>query len=236
MKGYGQFCPYAIASEIIGERWTPLVLRELLLGRTRFNDIHRGLPRMSPTLLTKRLRTLEEAGILTRRQQGRSAEYILTEAGRELWPVVEGLAGWGKRWLPATLSRASADPDLIVWDMHRRMALDRLPEGRTVIRFSFPDQPKAKRDRWIIADPPGIDFCITDPGFEVDVYVTADSRAITWVWYGDMSLDKAIADGTIDLHGPKALRRAFPSWLLFNELAPIPRRHPLTDAQEHAPD
>jgi len=227
MKSYGQFCPYALAAEIVGERWTPLVLRELMLGRSRFNDIHRGLPRMSPTLLVKRLKALENAGIVSRSSAGGRIDYRLTEAGAELWPVVEMLAKWGKRWLPATLSRVQADPDLIMWDLHRRMNLDRLPAGRTVIRFTFTDQPKAERDRWIVAEPPEVDFCITDPGFEVDLYVTTDSRTITWVWYGDIPLAEALAEGTIDLHGPRPLCRAFPSWLLLNELATVPRRHPL---------
>ncbi|HET7717287.1 MAG TPA: helix-turn-helix domain-containing protein [Bauldia sp.] len=230
MKTYGQFCPFALAAEIIGERWTPLVLRELILGRTRFNDIHRGLPRMSPTLLVRRLATLEGAGLVARRRVGSRSEYVLTEAGRELAPAVAMLAEWGKRWLPATLSRAQADPDPVMWDMHRRMNLDALPAGRTVVRFSFGDQPKTKRHRWIVAEPPEIDLCITDPGFEVDVFVETDSRTIAWVWYGDIPLRDAIAKGLIDLHGPRELCRAFPSWLLLNELAPIPRRNPLRAA------
>src|SRR4051812_36041421 len=117
MKTYGQFCPFALTSEIIGERWTPLVLRELMVGRSRFNDIHRGLPRMSPTLLVRRLATLEGAGLVARRRAGRNRmEYVLTEAGRELGPAVAMLGEWGKRWLPATLSRIQPDPDLIMWD------------------------------------------------------------------------------------------------------------------------
>ncbi len=231
MKTYGQFCPFALTSEIIGERWTPLVLRELMLGRTRFNDIHRGLPRMSPTLLVRRLATLEDAGLVARRRVGPSRmEYGLTEAGRELGPAVVMLADWGKRWLPATLSKLQADPDLIMWDMHRRMNLDTLPRSRTVLRFEFSDQPKAKRNRWIVAEPPEVDLCITDPGFEVDVFVTTDSRTITWVWYGDIPLRDAISEGLIDLHGPRDLCRAFPSWVLLNELAEIPRRRPLRAA------
>ncbi len=231
MKSYGQFCPYALASEIVGERWTPLVLREFVLGRTRFNDIQRGLPRMSPTLLAQRLKSLERAGVVGRRRAGRSrSEYVLTEAGRELAPIVELLAAWGKSWLPATLSRHQADPDLILWDMHRRMNLEIMPPGRTVIRFSFTDQPKAERHRWIVAEPPEVDFCITDPGYDVDVFVTTDSRTITWVWYGDIALGSALADGSLDLHGARSLCRAFPSWLLFNELAAIPRRRPLRAA------
>src|SRR5262245_6802716 len=134
MESYGQFCPFALTSEIIGERWTPLVLRELILGRTRFNDIHRGLPRMSPTLLVRRLATLEAAGLIGRRPTAPNRfEYVLIEAGQELGPAVVMLAEWGKRWLPATLSKLQADPDLIMWDMHRRMNLDAMPKTRTVL-------------------------------------------------------------------------------------------------------
>lgn len=130
MKGYGQFCPLALAAEVVGERWTPLVLRELMLGAHRFNDINRGVPRMSPSLLTRRLRTLQNAGIVDRVRCDRRSEYRLTKAGEALVPVVEALALWGKTWLPATLSAENADPDLVLWDMHRRMAPIRCP--RTV--------------------------------------------------------------------------------------------------------
>lgn len=116
MKDYGQFCPLALASEIVGERWTPLVLRELMMGGRRFNDIHNGVPRMSPSLLSKRLRTLRTAGVLECHQVATHTEYRLTPAGEELLPVIEYLAVWGKRWLPATLSENNADPDLVMWD------------------------------------------------------------------------------------------------------------------------
>ena len=231
MKGYGQFCPMALATEVIGERWTLLILRELMLGSSRFNDIHRGVPRISPTLLTQRLRALEVAGIVERRDAG---GYGVTEAGAELWPMIETLAVWGKTWLPATLSEDEADPDLIMWDLHRRMELERLPPGRTTIHFIFTDQPKAKRDRWILCGPDGAEYCITDPGFEADLYVTTDSRTITWVWYGDIPLKSALDEGLMLLDGPARLCAAFPSWLRLNLLAQVPRRHPLRRDQSAA--
>jgi DNA-binding HxlR family transcriptional regulator len=227
MKTYGQFCPLALTSEIVGERWTMLVLRELLCGATRFNEIHRGVPRMSPTLLAQRLRALERAGIVTRASSG----YRLTEAGAELGQVIEGLAVWGKTWLPATLSADEADPDLIMWDMHRRMDRERMPATRTVIRFDFSDQPEPKRLRWIVGDRAEVELCIVDPGYEIDLYVETDSRTLTWVWYGDIPLAEAIADDLIVLDGPRRLREAFPRWLLLNPLAPIPRRRPLHSAR-----
>lgn len=214
----------ALAVEIVGERWTLLILRELMLGSTRFNDIHRGVPRISPTLLAQRLRALEAASIVERHEAG---GYGLTEAGTELWPAIEALALWGKTWLPATLSQDQADPDLIMWDLHRQMDLERVPPGRTTILFTFRDQPTAKRDRWIVCNRDGAEFCITDPGYETDLYVTTDSRTITWVWYGDIPLKEALDEGLILLDGPSRLCKAFPSWLRLNLLAQVPRRHPL---------
>ena len=223
MKGYGQFCPLALASEIVGERWTPLVLREIMLGARRFNDIHRGVPRMSPALLSRRLKTLEHAGIVRRQRNGERIDYEMTEAGENLTPVIVALAEWGKRWLPATLSRERADPDLIMWDMHRRIEHDRMPDDRTVVRFDFEDQPKAKRLRWLVCNRNGVELCITDPGFEVDLFVSTDSRTITLVWYGDIPLQRALDDGAIELHGPRDLCRAFPGWLQLSLVAPVDR-------------
>lgn len=228
MKTYGQFCPLAMASEIVGERWTPLVIRELMLGSRRFNDIHRGVPRMSPSLLSRRLKTLEKAAIIERRWTEGHTEYVLTEAGEELVSVIETLAVWGKRWLPATLSRDNADPDLIMWDMHRRMAPERMPESRMVLQFDFADQAPAKRLRWLIGSRSGVELCITDPGLDIDLYVSTDSRTLTLVWYGDVPLDHAIADGGIRLHGPQRLCDAFPSWIKLSMLADVPRGRPAT--------
>lgn len=229
MKGYGQFCPLALASEIVGERWTPLVLRELILGGRRFNDIHRGVPRMSPALLSRRLKTLENAGIIERQRAGRRTEYALTEAGAQLAPAIESLALWGKRWLPATLSDDNADPDLVMWDMHRRMNVDRMPDTRTVIQFEFTDQPRSRRLRWIVGDATGVELCITDPGIGVDLFVTSDSRTVTMVWYGDVPLGHAIGAGAIEVHGPRHLCEAFPSWLQLNQLAAVARQRPRSD-------
>lgn len=224
MKGYGQFCPLALASEIVGERWTPLVLRELMLGARRFNAIHRGVPRMSPSLLSRRLGSLENAGVVARVRVDGHTEYRLTAAGTELLPTLESLASWGKRWLPATLSEDRADPDLIMWDMHRRIELDRLPEGRTVIEFEFPDRPQAMRRRWLVGDRAGMAMCVTDPGYEVDLLVCTDSRTIILVWYGDIPLGQAIDQGSIRLHGPNTLCRDFPSWLQLSPIAGVPRQ------------
>lgn len=235
MRGFGQFCPMALATEIVGERWTPLVIRELMLGSRRFNDIHRGVPRMSPSLLATRLKTLEKAGIVARqRATGGRVEYTLTDAGAALGPVIDGLAVWGKTFLPATLSRGNSDPDLLMWDVHRRMNLSHMPTSRTVMRFEFTDQPKQKRYRWIVGNSAGVELCITDPGFDIDLFVTTDSRTMTWVWYGDIPLNQALVAGTISLDGPRNLREAFPAWLMLNLLADVPRRWPLRKAGNRA--
>jgi DNA-binding HxlR family transcriptional regulator len=227
MKGYGQFCPIALATEILGERWTILILREMLLGSTRFNDIHRGVPRMSPALLSRRLRTLVNVGLAHRRRRGGHAEYLLSEAGQALGPTVLSLAQWSKEWLPATLSADRADPDLIMWDLHRRMNLDMMPIPRVVIRFEFTDQPRPKRMRWIIRDSDEIGLCLSDPGYDIDLYVRTDSFTVNLVWYGDVELTHAVREGAIDLHGPRRLCDDFPSWLQLNMMAEVPRRHPI---------
>lgn len=224
MSGYGQYCPLALTSEVLAERWTLLVLRELGLGARHFNDIHRGVPRMSPSLLTRRLRTLERTEIVERRRVGRRIEYRLTDAGQALMPMIESLAVWGKSWLPATLSAERADPDLILWDMHRRMNTELFPDGRTVIRFVLVDQPEARRQRWLVCERSGVDVCLNDPGHDVDLDVESDSWTLVWVWYGDLPLERALDDGRIELHGPPQLRADFPSWLQLNVLAEVPRR------------
>ncbi len=235
MKGYGQYCPLALAAEILSQRWTLLVLREIILGARRFNDIQRGVPRMSPSLLSLRLKSLRKAGIVERPQGDRNTNgYLLTEAGAELAPLITGLGAWGKRWLPATLNRADADPRLVLWDMHRRLNFPRLPAARTVVRFSFSDQPKGRRFCWLLADRHGAELCVTDPGLEVDLFVATDGLSITRVWYGDLPLKRALADGTIALDGPSHLREDFPSWLQLSVLAPVDRWRPLAGRRRNA--
>lgn len=181
---------------------------------------------MSPALLSRRLAMLMDKGVLEKRPDstGRLA-YVLTDAGEKLAPILVDLAIWGKQWLPATLSRERADPDLVMWDMHRRIARERLPAARTVMRFDFRDQPQERRFRWIIADRSSVDMCIKDPGFDVDLFVETDSTTMTWLWYGDLAIDKALRDNQIELHGPRDLCSAFPGWLELSTLAAYPRNH-----------
>lgn len=228
MDGYGQFCPIAKAAEVVCERWTPLILRELLVGSTRFNEIHRGVPNCSPALLSKRLKELERAGILDRVVQGRSVAYRLTDAGRELFPVILGLGEWGQRWARTDYRPDDLDPGLLLWDVRRNLRPGGLGSGTTTVEFVFPALPSTRRFFWLVVDDRDVDLCVTDPGRDVDLVVEADLRTLTEVWLGDTEFVDAVADHRIAVSGPSGLTRRFPSW--FGEhpnFARIPagRRH-----------
>jgi DNA-binding HxlR family transcriptional regulator len=227
MKGYGQFCPVALALEILGERWTLLVVRELLSGSARFNEIQRGVPLMSPTLLSQRLKALERAGIVERQQPTRShPRYELTAAGRELWPVVEGLGIWGQRWARTEVRPEDLDPALLMWDMRRRIDLREVPDRRIVIRFHFASVARGQPSWWLVLCDGEVDLCLSDPGFDVDVDVEADLGAMIMVWMGDIALSDALRSGAVKLGGQRALVRSFPTWLRLNVLADTQRPVP----------
>jgi DNA-binding HxlR family transcriptional regulator len=218
---YGQFCPVAVASEIFAERWTPVILRELVLGSRRFNDIQRGVPRISRALLVKRLRELVAHGVVSHA----NGEYCLTEAGQELGEVVVHLGQWGARWT-APVRRDRLDAKLLTWDMHRRIAIERLPEKRVVVRFDFRGVPaghKAPRTYWLVLQRPEVDLCVIEPGFDVDLYVDADLASFCRVWLGEVPMRQAIREGDIRLAGERQAARDFPSWLLLSTLAAVPR-------------
>src|SRR5688500_17620177 len=218
---YGQFCPVAVASEIFAERWTPVILRELVLGSRRFNDIQRGVPRISRALLVKRLRELAAHGVIS----SADGEYRLTEAGQELGEVVVHLGTWGARWT-VPVRRDRLDAKLLTWDMRRRIAVERLPEKRVVVRLDFRGVPaghKAPKTYWLVLERPEVDLCIIEPGFEVDLYGNADLAAFSRVWVGELPIRQAIRDGEIRLTGDRHGVRDFPSWLLLSTLAAVPR-------------
>lgn len=228
MKGYGQFCPVAKACEIVAERWTPLVLRELLCGSTRFSELQRGVPLMSRTLLAQRLRELEEAGVVasTAKTRGRGREYQLTDAGKEIQSVIFGLGEWGQRWARRRIDPHDLDGELLAWDMHRRLNVDRLPARRTVVRFEMRGVPRHQPGRktwWLVLDRPGVDLCLKDPGFDVDLIVDADLAALTRVWMGDARLADMLRVGLIRIDGPRELLRAFPDWLGLSSFAGVER-------------
>jgi DNA-binding HxlR family transcriptional regulator len=211
MSSYGQFCPVSKAAEVVCERWTPLIVRELLAGSSRFNEIKRGLPACSPALLSKRLRDLEVAGVLTREATGGSVSYRLTAAGWELFPLIQGLGEWGQRWVRSQYSEAELDPGVLMWDVRRYLAAG-LEARRVVLLFRFPAVEAKRRDYWVLVDPDEVDVCMTDPGIDVDVTVTADLRALTRVWMGESTFRRSMRDGGIELSGPSKLTRRIPDW------------------------
>jgi DNA-binding HxlR family transcriptional regulator len=228
MKGYGQFCPVAKAAEIFAERWTPLVLRELVCGSHRFSHLHRGVPLMSRTLLAQRLAQLEDAGIVrsAARTKGRGREYFLTPAGEELRPVIEELGEWGQRWARNQVSADDLDPGLLMWDIRRRVNTDRLPDRRVVVQFDFRAVPKTIRRPatfWLILEHENVDVCLKDPGYEIDLVVNADLAALTKAWMGDVRLADAMRTGLVRVEGPTALVRAFPGWLALSGFADVER-------------
>jgi DNA-binding HxlR family transcriptional regulator len=220
---YNQFCPIAMASEILCTRWTPLLLRELLAGSTRFNELRRGVQRMSPALLSKRLKELEAAGIVTRSKvigEPQLFEYQLTKAGRELAPVIEGVGAWGHKWIKAEASLKKLDVNLLMWGIRGDINPAPMPLRRTTIQVIFTDLPKARRNWWLIAQPgEGVDLCSVDPGFDVDLYLSTDLRTLTEVWMGYMPMGRAKQEGRLSVTGNRQLEADMKSWFGLNRFA-----------------
>jgi len=231
MPSYGQFCPVAKAMEILDERWTMLVVRELLEGSTHFNDLRRGVPKMSPALLSKRLRSLERAGIVRRTSDGGRVSYTLTDGGKELHDVVEAIGVWGVRWI-GELGEADLDPHLLFWDMRRKVPVEEWPRDRTVVAFQLHDVESKVAHWWLVGSGGKLDLCDVDPGFEVDATVQASLRTLTGIWRGDTSWRQALKAGEIQLAGPAAVRRALPTWLGQSPLAAVARPSPARPAGE----
>ena len=213
MNSYGQFCPVAKATEVVGEKWSLLILRELLMGTYRFNDFQRSMSRISPTILTKRLKHLEECGVVVKKRLSgqKGYEYRLTPAGKELEPLIETLAVWGMRWARGRMSDDELDVELLMWDIHRRIVTHNLPDGQTVLCFSFKDLDKHKT-WWLVIEGEDVDLCTEDTGKDVDLYVTTELRTMVEIWEGDADLKKAIRDETVLAIGDKSLIRTMPDW------------------------
>ncbi len=222
MGSYHQFCPVAKAMELLDERWTMLVVRELVSGSEHFNDLRRGLPRMSPTLLSKRLHQLTRAGLVERHTGTGDVRYVLTPAGAELRPIVEALGAWGIRWI-GELGDRDLDPKLLLWDMRRNVDHDAVPAGRSVVQFQFSDVPANIRHWWVVLTRDDADVCDADPGFPVSVTVRTTLRRMTDIWLGNVDWAQAQRAGTVEVHGPVALRRALPGWFTLSTFASVPR-------------
>ncbi len=224
---YRQFCPVAMAAEILGTRWTLVLLRELVAGSTRFNELRRGLPRMSPALLSKRLKDLEAAGIVTRRRVGADPElfeYQLTEAGKELGLVIEAVGAWGHRWIETEASLKNLDPVLLMWDMRRNIGPFPASRYRNVIQVIFTDLREAQRNWWLIVGrDQEADLCSVDPGFDVDLYVSTDLRTMTEIWMGYTTIHRAKDQGRLLLTGDKQLEADLVSWLRLSPFAKVER-------------
>lgn len=209
---YREYCPIAVGAELFGDRWTPLVLRELIIGSRRFNDIHRGLGRMSRTLLSQRLRELERRGIVERTidAAGRTTEYRLTTAGRDLEPVVWALGHWAARWSFGDPADEELDVGWLAWRLHQHVIPDRIPAARTVVQFIL-DGPGGG-EAWLVLDRGGGTACQIDPGFDVDLVVMGDNREMHRWLLGRRSLRELQQAGSLRLVGPSKLSRAFPTW------------------------
>jgi DNA-binding HxlR family transcriptional regulator len=228
MKGYGQFCPIAVACETFAERWTALILRELLAGSRRFNEIREGLPMISRTLLAQRLSELEDTGIIESQPlaRGRGREYRPTRAAQEFRAVLDGLGEWGQRWGTTQFDPGNLDLKLLMWNVRRRIDFERLPERRVVVRFdfrAFPARCRGFRTCWLLLERQGSDVCLKDPGYDVDLVVTADAGTMARVWTGAMTFAQALQSGGLRLEGPRDLVRAFPTWLLLSHFAHVER-------------
>jgi DNA-binding HxlR family transcriptional regulator len=226
MISYGQFCPVAQALEIVGERWTLLIIRELLCGNYRFNQLLNGVPLMSRSLLAQRLRQLEEAGLVVKRERGEGrtgVEYCLTPRARELEPIVMGLGAWGQRWARRDYRKEELDPVLLMWDLHRNLHVERLPAQQTVVMFWLRDV-EAKRSRyWLRIQQPDVELCLTNPGFDEDLRVETTVRTLVDVWMGHRALGQAVRSKAIELKGKPQLVREFPKWLKLNVFSTVPR-------------
>lgn len=221
MTNYGQFCTVARGAEIFGERWTPLVVRELLCGSTRFNDIRRGVPRMSATLLAQRLRKLEEAGVVQRVRGDVGWEYRLTPAGEELRPIVLQIGHWGARWIGSRLRRDQLDAGFLMWDIRRFARIDQFPsERRVVIHFHLRDARPRERRWWLVGENGEADLCRDDPGHELTLIVESTVRALTEIWTGDSNPKTESTAGHLRVAGAQRDARDLWRWLGRSMFAP----------------
>ena len=222
MPGYGQFCPVAKAMELLDERWTVLVVRELLAGSTHFNDLRRGVPKMSPTLLSKRLQTLTRAGVVERSEVDGRTLYTLTECGRELVGVVEALGAWSVRWMSDLVDK-DLDPSVLMWDIRRTIPISEWPRHRTVVAFRLSGAPPKASSWWLMVADGSAEVCDFDPGYDVAATISTDLRTLSEIWRGDRSWQGALSDSAVSIDGAREVCRDVPTWIGQSGLAAVPR-------------
>ena len=225
MLNSGSLCPAAKSAEIIGDKWILLLLRELFFGSSRFNDFQRALPRISPTILSKRLRKMEETGLIIRKTSSgdKTKEYRLTRCGRELWPIIEHMATWGLHWARRRIREEDFDVGSFMWDFHRTLNAGELPDGETVMCVKFSDL-NVYHSWWIIVNNGDVDLCDDDPGKDVDLYIASDFEPLVEIWMGDVEVKKAVADDNVMLTGAAHLIRSADSWFprsIMSDVRPI---------------
>jgi DNA-binding HxlR family transcriptional regulator len=220
MKSYGQFCSIARTLDVLGERWSLLVVRELLCGSRRFSEIQRGIPRISRTMLSARLRELADLAVVTREDGPEGPTYVLSEAGRELEAVVVGLGVWGQRWLPRTLPAEELDAEQLLWDMRRRVQTTALPSSPVVVRIEIPDAGRRGIVRYLLLRPTEVSLCEENPGFPEALLLRSRLKTLVGWWRGDSSLARARSEG-LKLEGRAAWVRSFERWFLRYQLAHV---------------
>ena len=222
MRTYGQYCPIARAAEVLGDRWTILIVREMTFGVRRFNELERCLPGISRSVLAQRLRQMSNAGLIERHQAGgRATEYVLTQAGRDLKTVLQSLGEWAAVWAFTDPDPDELDPDLVIRWISRHVATDQLPDRRIVVRFAV---TLPRRSYWLLLEQNEVSVCLHDPGFPTDLVVTASTRTLYDVYLGRADVRAATRDGLVTIEGPVALTRAFPRWFTWSHFAPVVRQ------------
>jgi len=221
MKNYGQFCPLAQATQLLCERWTLIVVREFIAGSTRFSELQKGVPTMSPTLLSTRIKQLIKAGIIIRQGEQGHYSYQLTQAGQELRPIVELFGAWGHRWARSDLSNGDLDAGLLMWDMRRSVDTSKFPSRKIVIQFEYPDAPTGAKLWWLIAEQGKVDLCLNDPDFDVDLVIQCSLATMTAIWTCQMNFDEAVKNRQIKVLGDNVLMKNLSSWLCSSLLSKL---------------
>jgi len=222
-KGYGQFCPISVAAEVVAERWTPLVLRAFFCGATRFNEIQNSVPRMSSALLSRRLKELEYARVITKTpaETGRGSEYRLTDSGKELFAVLDKMGLWAQKWLRREITDSkNLDPDVMFWELRQSILTNHNHiNGRRVVEFQLSGMPSDRRFYWLIFEGPEVDICVKNPGHDIDLWVTANMRTLVEIWLGHRKLSETLDDESLRLDGTNREIASFSTWFIGSPLA-----------------